>query len=176
VQQPQTTRGADDQPRGNQQNPALQPGLSWCRPVNPDMAAVDIAIDVAPIDWDAIYMAAICMAAIRIAAIARDAPDATEFNLAAVGVTAIDWGTIDIAVVARGAFARDAFGVAAIGVAAITTDAFDAVTFGLAGRAWNPRCFALGPPLRPRSCIDMARALHRHRASGRPAERTRRRA
>jgi hypothetical protein len=143
---------------------------------NPDMASVDIAIDVAPIDWDAIYMAAICMAAIRIAAIARDAPDATEFNLAAVGVTAIDWGTIDIAVVARGAFARDAFGVAAIGVAAITTDAFDAVTFGLAGRAWNPRCFALGPPLRPRSCIDMARALHRHRASGRPAERTRRRA
>jgi hypothetical protein len=132
--------------------------------------AVDIAIDVAPIDWDAIYMAAIRMAAIRIAAIARDAPDATEFNLAAVGVTAIDWGTIDIAV-----FARDAFGVAAIGVAAITTDAFDAVTFGLAGRAWNPRCFALGPPLRPRSCIDMARA-HRHRASGRPAERTRRRA
>jgi hypothetical protein len=153
VQQPQTTRGADDQPRGNQQNPALQPGLSWCRPVNPDMAAVDIAIDVAPIDWDAIYMAAICMAAIRIAAIARDAPDATEFNLAAVGVTAIDWGTIDIAV-----FARDAFGVAAIGVAAFTTDAFDAVTFGLAGRARNPRCFALGPPLRPRSCIDMARA------------------
>jgi len=162
VQQPKATRGADDQPRGNQQNPRSGRSV-WCRPpfrFNPDMAAVDIAIDVAPIDRDAI----------RIAAIARDAPDATKFDLAAAGVTAIDWDTIDIAVIAR-----DAFGVAAIGGAAITTDAFDAVTFGLAGRARNPRRFALGPPLRPRRCIDMARALHRHRVSGRPAERTRRR-
>jgi hypothetical protein len=91
--------------------------------------------------------------------------------LAAVGVAAIDWDTIDIAV-----FTRDTFGVAAIGLAAITMDAFDVVTFGLAGRARNPRRLALRPPLRPRSCIDMARALHRDRASGRPAGRTRRRA
>jgi len=56
--------------------------------------------------------------------------------------------------------------VTAIGVAALV----------MAGRTRNPRGLALWPPLRPWSCIDLARALYRDRTCGRPAERTRRRA
>src|SRR5262249_12221504 len=135
VQQPEAASGTDDQARGNQHNPALQPALLRRRPpvrLEPDAAALGFAIEIAAIDIAAGTRDAFDVAAIDRAAVAGNALRKGAFEMIAADEAAV--AQIAREAIARNAIARDAIALDAIsGDAfagnAIASDGFDVAAF-----------------------------------------------